>query len=43
MIYVKADKNSINYRTDRGQSTALGHFSVSIFFGQVDHEELKKN
>ena len=27
----------------RGESAALGHFSVSIFFGQVDNRESKKN
>ena len=25
----------------RGESATLGHFSVSIFFGQVDNEESK--
>ena len=29
--------------TGRGESAALGHFSVSIFFGQVDNKELKTN
>ena len=24
---------------NRGESAALGHFSVPIFFGQVDNEE----
>ena len=27
----------------RGESAALGHFSVSIFFGQADNKDSKKN
>ena len=39
MLYVN-DTIYIHYR---GQSAALGRFSVSISFGQVDNEESKKN
>ena len=44
----KASSGTRNYGTIstvrfsiRGESAALGHFSISIFFGQVDNKESK--
>ena len=38
LIFFK-DENNV---CSRGESAALGHFSVSIFFGQVENKEFKK-
>ena len=35
------DRKIYQGKLSRGESAALGHFSVSIFFGQVDDKELK--
>ena len=36
---MRGPRPTINFTTSRGESAALGHFSVSFFFGQVDNKE----
>ena len=40
-VYYFFRRSEVYYYSCRGESEALGYFSVSIFFGQVDDEESK--
>ena len=41
LIDFNIDQINDNIKLNRGESAALGHFSVSIFFRQVDNKESK--
>ena len=40
-IFKKSRASMRSTTENRGESAALGHFSVSIYFGQVDNKESK--